>query len=77
MGARNLRQAELLAFHHAGLVGAPASDSALWRMPGEIDERAEVRIAKAGARVRERVWGASRAGPLSSASAERQLVKST
>ena len=51
------RLGDALAFHHAGLVGAPASDSALWRMLGEIDERAEVRIAKARARVRERVWG--------------------
>ena len=57
LGARNLRQAELLARHHAGLVGDGASDSTLWRMLGEIDDRARVRIAKARAAVRARVWG--------------------
>lgn len=56
LGARNLRQAELLARHHCGLVGGGASDSTLWRMLGEIDDRARGRIAKARAGVRSRVW---------------------
>lgn len=56
LGARNLRQAELLSRHHAGLVGDGASDSTLWRMLGEIDDRARARIAKARAGVRARVW---------------------
>ena len=43
LGARNLRQAELLARHHAVLVGDGASDSTLWRMLGEIDDRARAR----------------------------------
>jgi hypothetical protein len=57
LGARNLRQAELPARHHGGLVGDGASDSMLWRMLGEIDDRARVRIAKPRADVRARVWG--------------------
>jgi len=56
LGARNLRQGELLARHHAGLLGEGASDSTLWRALGEIDARAGLRIAKARARVRARVW---------------------
>jgi Transposase DDE domain group 1 len=56
LGARNLRQAELLARHHSGLIGDGASDSTLWRMLGEIDDRARARIAKARAAVRVRVW---------------------
>lgn len=56
LGARNLRQAELLARHHNGLIGDGASDSTLWRMLGEIDDRARRRIAKARAAVRVRVW---------------------
>ena len=56
LGARNLRQAELVARHHAAVVGQGASDSTLWRMLGEIDDRARIRIAKARARVRVRVW---------------------
>jgi hypothetical protein len=56
LGARNLRQAELLARHHAGLLGEGASDSTLWRMLGELDAAARVRIAKARARARGRVW---------------------
>jgi len=56
LGARNLRQAELLARHHAVLLGEGASDSTLWRMLGEIDDRARHRIAKARAGVRARVW---------------------
>ena len=56
LGARNLRQAELLARHHVGLLGVGASDSTLWRMLGEIDDRARHRIAKARAGVRARVW---------------------
>lgn len=56
LGARNLRQAELLARHHAALLGEGASDSTLWRMLGEIDERTRRRIAKARAVVRARVW---------------------
>jgi hypothetical protein len=57
LGARNVRQAELLARHHAALMGQGASDSTLWRMLGEIDDRARRRIAKARAGVRGRVWG--------------------
>jgi hypothetical protein len=56
LGARNLRQAELLAGHHSGLVGDGASDSTLWRMLAEIDDRTRRRIAKARAAVRVRVW---------------------
>ena len=56
LSARNLRQAELMARHHAGLVGDGASDSTLWRMLGEIDDRARIRIAQARAGVRARVW---------------------
>ena len=56
LGARNLRQAEVLARHHTGLVGDGASDSTLWRMLAEIDDRAFRRIAKARAAVRVRVW---------------------
>lgn len=55
LGARNLRQAELLARHHTGLLGNGASDSTLWRVLGEIDGRARIRIAKARAAVRVRV----------------------
>jgi hypothetical protein len=64
LGARSVRQAELLARHHAALLGAGASDSTLWRALGEIDDRTRMRIAKARARVRERVWDllADRAG---------------
>ena len=47
LGARNLRQAELLARHHSVLLGDGASDSTLWRMLGEIDDRTRRRIAKA------------------------------
>lgn len=56
LGARNLRQAELLDRHHDGLLGDGASDSTFWRMLGEIDDRARLRIAKARAAVRVRVW---------------------
>jgi hypothetical protein len=56
LGARNLRQAELLARHHGELVGDGASDSTLWRMLGEMDERARRRIGRARAAVRARVW---------------------
>jgi hypothetical protein len=56
LGARSVRQAELLARHHDALLGAGASDSTLWRALGEIDARARARIAKARARVRARVW---------------------
>lgn len=56
LGARNVRQAELLARHHAVLIGQGASDSTLWRMLGEIDATARARIAKARAKVRARVW---------------------
>ncbi|MBS2966634.1 IS1380 family transposase [Actinocrinis puniceicyclus] len=56
LGARSVRQAELLARHHTALLGAGASDSTLWRALGEIDDQARLRIAKARARVRERVW---------------------
>jgi len=64
LGARSVRQAELLARHHAVLLGAGASDSTLWRALGEIDVRARARINKARARVRARVWDllAGRAG---------------
>lgn len=56
LGACNLRQAELFARHHSGLIGDGASDSTLWRMLGEIDDRTRRRIAKARAAVRARVW---------------------
>jgi Transposase DDE domain group 1 len=56
LGARNLRQAELLARHHVTLLGGNVSDSTLWRTLGEIDERARRRIGKARAAVRDRVW---------------------
>jgi hypothetical protein len=56
LGARSVRQAELLARHHAALLGDGASDSTLWRGLGEIDARARGRIAKARARVRAQVW---------------------
>jgi hypothetical protein len=56
LGARNLRQAELAGRHHSGLIGDGASDSTLWRMLGELDDRARLRIAKARACVRARVW---------------------
>lgn len=49
LGGRNVRQVELLARHHAVLVGDGASDSTLWRALGEIDDRARARIAKARA----------------------------
>jgi hypothetical protein len=57
LGARSVRQAELLARHHAALLGDGASDSTLWRALGEIDARARGRINKARARVRTQVWG--------------------
>lgn len=47
LGARNLRQAELLAWHHVGLVGNGASDSTLWRILGKIDDWVRMRIARA------------------------------
>jgi hypothetical protein len=56
LGARNLRQAELLARHHGVLVGQGASDSTLWRMLGELDAGVRARIAKARASVRAGVW---------------------
>jgi len=56
LGARNVRQAELLARHHTVLWGEGASDSTLWRMLGEIDDRARRRIGRARAAVRVRVW---------------------
>ena len=56
LGARSVRQAELLARHHAVLLGQGASDSTLWRALGEIDDRARARIARARAKVRTRVW---------------------
>ena len=56
LGARSVRQAELLARHHAALLGEGVSDSTLWRALGEIDDAARARIAKARAMVRERVW---------------------
>lgn len=56
LGARSVRQVELLARHHAALMGEGASDSTLWRALGEIDERGRARIAKARAQVRDRVW---------------------
>ena len=56
LGARSVRQVELLARHHAALFGEGASDSTLWRALGEIDERGRARIAKARARVRGHVW---------------------
>jgi hypothetical protein len=56
LGARSVRQAELLARHHAALFGAGASDSTLWRALGEIDDRTRLRIARARAKVREQVW---------------------
>jgi Transposase DDE domain group 1 len=56
LGPRNLRQVELLARHHCGLVGDGASDSTLWRVLGEIDDRARRRIARARAAVRAHVW---------------------
>ena len=56
LGARNVRQAELLARHHAVLLGEGVSDSTLWRMLGEIDDRVRRRIGKARAAVRVRVW---------------------
>jgi hypothetical protein len=64
LGARSVRQAELIARHHAVLSGVGASDSTLWRAPGEIDARARGRIAKGRARVRAQVRGllAVRAG---------------
>ena len=37
LGARSVRQAELLPRHHAVLLGAGAPDSTLWRALGEID----------------------------------------
>ena len=56
LGARSVRQGELLARHHAGLLGDGASDSTLWRALGEIDDRTRLRIARARARIRARVW---------------------
>jgi hypothetical protein len=56
LGAVNLAQAELLARHHAVLVGGQASDSTLWRALEEIDAKTREKIAKARARVRTRVW---------------------
>ena len=55
-GARNLRLAELLARHSSGLVGDGASDSTLWRMLRDIDDRTRRRIAVARAAVRVSVW---------------------
>ena len=63
LGARNLRQTELLARHHSVLVGGGVSDSTLWRMLGEIDDRARLRIARARAAVRVRVWDLLAARP--------------
>jgi hypothetical protein len=56
LGAKSVRQVELLARHHAALFGEGASDSTIWRALGEIDERGRARIAKARAGVREHVW---------------------
>lgn len=56
LGAVNLAQAELLARHHAVLVGGQASDSTLWRTLEEIDAKTREKIARARARVRVRVW---------------------
>jgi len=56
LGAVNLAQAELLARHHAAVLGGQASDSTLWRTLEEIDARTREKIAKARAAVRVRVW---------------------
>ena len=56
LGARSVRQVELLARRHAALFGEGASDSTLWRALGEIDEHGRARIAKARARVRGHLW---------------------
>jgi hypothetical protein len=56
LGAVNLAQAELLARHHAGVLGGQASDSTLWRTLEEINSSTREKIAKARAAVRVRVW---------------------
>jgi hypothetical protein len=56
LGAGSVRQAELLARHHARLLGDGASDSKSWRALGEIDDRARLGIARARARIRAQVW---------------------
>jgi hypothetical protein len=54
--SRSVRQVELLARHHAAVLGDGASDSTLGQALGEIDEKARARIAKAGFQVRFRGW---------------------
>jgi hypothetical protein len=56
LGAVNLAQAELLARHHAAVLGGQASDSTLWRTLEEIDAKTREKIGKARALVRVRVW---------------------
>ena len=56
LGAVNLAQAELLARHHAAVLGGQASDSTLWRTLEEIDARTREKIGRARAAVRARVW---------------------
>ena len=55
-GATNLLEAERLAAHQAPVLGAPASDSTLWRILAALDQAAHTHIAKARARIRRHVW---------------------
>jgi len=62
-GATNLLEAERLATHQAPILGAPASDSTLWRTLAALDEAAHTQIAKARAKIRRHVWTRLHLGP--------------
>ena len=55
-GATNLLEAERLAAHHTHILGAPASDSTLWRTLAALDQATHAQINKARARIRRHVW---------------------
>jgi len=56
LGATSLLDAEALLAHQAGLFGAAASDSTMGRALAEMDDKVLVKVAKARAQVRRRVW---------------------
>lgn len=62
-GATNLLEAERLAAHQAPILGAPASDSTLWRTLAALHEAARTQIAKARAKIRRQVWTRLHLGP--------------
>lgn len=56
LGARNLSDVERLGAHHTPLLGAPTSDSTLWRTLAAIDQTLLEGINQARAKTRRHVW---------------------